>query len=95
MYFCNYPFFSDSGCFEGYKLIPGDIPGDGQIQGGVQTDEEGCARICHFNKDCCSFEQSLSENLCNMNNDCKPTTGANKGFKFCVKGECVNGVNQK
>ena len=53
----------------------------------MDTDEEGCASLCskHY-KDCCSYEHSLSKNICNLNEECKPTEDKNEDFKFCVKG---------
>ena len=67
-------------------MIPGDILGNGQIEGGLDTDNKGCARLCDVSKDCCSYEHSISENMCNLNRGCRPNGGKIRDFKFCVKG---------
>merc|ERR1719334_2650837 len=80
---------ADEDCLDDFHLVPGSIPGDrsdGQIKGGVDTDEEGCAAFCNkVYEDCCSYEHSLSKNICNLNKECKPTEDQNEDFKFCVK----------
>jgi len=80
---------ADEDCFDGFHLVPGTIRRDsldGQIKGGLDTDEEGCAKLCSKGyKDCCSYEHSTSKNICNLNKECKPTEDQNEDFKFCVK----------
>ena len=79
--------FVDTECSKGYVLVPGDIPGWGQIQGRIKTDAKGCAELCNDNKDCCSYEYSPRKKRCNLNRDCKPTRKKFKDFNFCAKGK--------
>merc|ERR1719369_2191989 len=76
-----------SGCFSGFKSIPGDIPGDGLIKGGMQTDEEGCARLCKSDIKCCSYKHSLSKSICYLNEECSPSERKKQDFNFCVKSD--------
>ena len=61
----------------------------GQIEGsgGVQTDNQGCGLLCQHNEDCCSYEYSQKEKLCNLNKDCKPSAEKHLDWNFCVKGD--------
>ena len=75
-----------TGCSDGYNLVPGDTPGWGlQIRGRIKTDNQGCAKLCNKEKNCCSYEYSPTEKLCNLNKDCKPSAEIYKDFSFCVK----------
>ena len=78
--------FLESGCYTGYKLLPGHIPGQGQIEEDRDTDNIGCAVLCNIKEDCCSYEHSKLENCCYLNTDCSPTKKQLKDFQFCVKG---------
>ena len=77
-----------SECYEGFHLVPGDIPGMGQIEGhgGLQTDDQGCGLLCQRDEDCSAQEQGLTEKLCNLNKDCKPSAEKHLDQNFCVKG---------
>ena len=80
--------FIDSGCTNGYNLIHGDVPGWGlQIKGRIKTNNKGCAKLCNEEKNCCSYEYSPTEKLCNLNKDCKPSAKVYKDYSFCVKGK--------
>merc|ERR1719369_2344646 len=51
----------------------------------VQTDNEGCGRLCESIEECCSYEFSPNEKLCNLNRDCKPNAEKHKDYIFCSK----------
>ena len=69
--------------------MPGDAPGEGQIdgKGKIDTDSEGCGRLCGSYEECCSYEHSPRENLCNLNKDCEPSATKHKDYNFCSKKE--------
>ena len=78
---------SDECAGVGYILIAGDIGGSGQISGPhTENSISGCADRCDGKPECCSFEYSTSENKCNLNRDCSPTSGVYNDYYFCVKG---------
>ena len=73
-------------------LIPGDIPGVGQIGSNPSIEESvlDCSERCNVETNCCSFEYSSTEKKCNLNIDCQPTTQAvYKDYGFCSKGNSV------
>ena len=86
------PILTDSWCTPGYILVPGDIPGWGQIRGNIKKNAADCAKLCNEERDCCSYEHSPSENTCNLNSDCKPSQEKYKDYNFCVQ-EGVKGRN--
>lgn len=64
----------------------GDIPGWGSDLGGrLRLSRQECAIKCNEKRDCLSFEQSESRNLCNLNRIAEPTQGPYEEFAFCVK----------
>merc|ERR1719244_1696468 len=79
----------DSECFDGFHLMSGDIPGMGQIDRykNGQTDNVGCGRLCESNEECCSYEFSPTDKLCNLNKDCKPNAEKHKDYIFCSKND--------
>ena len=75
------------GCPDGFKLIPGRIPGWGQI--GTESIEDtifDCSDKCNGLQNCCSFEYSQTEGWCDLNMDCLPTHGVYEDYSFCSKG---------
>ena len=66
--------------------MQGYSPGWGQLKEKVQTDSMGCAKLCNHQDECCSYEHSPAEKLCNLNKDCKPTAQKYMEYNFCVKG---------
>ena len=77
---------SDECAGVGYVLNAGDIGGTGQIGQYTENSISGCAARCDGIPECCSFEYSTTENKCNLNRDCSPTSGVYKDYYFCVKG---------
>ena len=73
-----------AGCPAGYSSKAGDIPGWGQIRGGIRTSMQGCGEECRKQEGCCSFEFSYTWGLCNLNRDCKPSQGKYWDFHFCI-----------
>ena len=74
-------------CPTGYEKKIGDVPGWGSDLGSALPLTEGqCAFKCNETDECLSFEHSLVEMACNLNRIAEPTTGADKDFKFCIKG---------
>merc|ERR1711872_77225 len=92
---------AESKCFDGFKLVPGSIPGKSTISVSassararargeqkreeIATDETGCALLCTTNNECCSYEHSEEEEKCQLNKECSPNAEEVKGYKFCVK----------
>ena len=68
-------------------MVPGHIAKDGQLEVGIETDEDGCAMLCSmvYKEECCSYEYSPKEKTCNLNKNCKPTEEQTKDFKLCVE----------
>ena len=78
----------DSSCYDGFKLQPGSAPVDAKIEGKIETDEEGCARLCKLRYEgCLSYDYSPNEKLCNVNKVREPSNEKYKDYKFCSKGE--------
>ena len=79
--------------------MSGDIPGMGQLEEyrNVQTDNEGCGRLCEFHEECCSYEFSPHDKLCNLNKDCKPNAEKHKDYIFCSKKgkTCLTGIRRE
>ena len=77
------------GCPTGFKLIPGSIPGWGQI--GTDSIEDtifDCSDKCNSVQNCCSFEYSQTDGECNLNIDCQPTNQLfGSGHSFCTRGK--------
>ena len=78
-------FQGDSECLNGFHLIPGDIPGEGSLQRDIQTDDEGCGRLCQLFEECCSYEYSPNDQLCQLNEECRPNAEKHKDYNFCSK----------
>merc|ERR1719175_334409 len=60
-----------------------ELKGDEEEE--IATDETGCALLCTFNNECCSYEHSENEENCQLNKECSPNAEEVKGYKFCVK----------
>ena len=78
-------------CPAGFVLIPGDLPGMGQIESNPSIEESvlDCSDKCNDETNCCSFEYSGTEKKCNLNSDCQPTQAVYKDYSFCSKGNSV------
>ena len=73
-------------CPNGYVSRRGDIPGWGSDLGRrLRLSRLECAIKCNEIRDCLSFEQSESKNLCNLNRIAEPTKGSDQDFVACVK----------
>ena len=72
-------------CPNWYYKEEGDIPGDDQFGGGVQTSMHGCGAMCNDTHGCCSFEYSYTSQFCNLNKDCQPTANASEDYHFCIR----------
>ena len=74
-------------CPAGYNNHFGDVSGWGSIRGLASVKNiESCAKHCDITSGCCSFEYSQSEQSCNLNSECAPTsTEVYKDFSFCGK----------
>ena len=72
-------------------LIPGDIPGVGQIGSNPSIEESilDCSDRCIGETNCCSFEYSATEKKCNLNSDCQPSQAVYKDYSFCSKGNSI------
>jgi hypothetical protein len=82
-------------CPQGYLSREGDVPGYGtEIKGkqnaNVVTD---CSSKCDIDPNCCSFEWSPTEKLCNLNRTCEPTEAKYKDYYFCTKARCPECVS--
>jgi len=85
----DYAFCTKIICANGYYSQIGDIPGWGTVDGvgGAQRVPhcDQCARLCSNNANCLSYECSMTDLNCNLNNVANPTTGAYKDYAFCTK----------
>ena len=76
-------------CTPGYTIQIGDIPGwgSGGLGGEFNLTREECAKKCTETLKCLSFEHSISENKCNLNDESNPdvSIGAYKDYAFCTK----------
>ena len=70
-------------------LIPGDLPGWGQIGSNpsIEATISDCSDRCNGQTNCCSFEYSASTKKCNLNSDCQPTGNVYQDYSFCSKGK--------
>ena len=70
---------------DGFHLVPGDIPGMGQIGSYANvSDTDGCGRLCLKNPECRSYEYSKTSLYCNLNRADAPTQAVHDDFAFCV-----------
>ena len=78
------------GCPEGYILVEGDVGGYGNVGDPSSVPDQdlgSCATLCNnLPNECCSFEWSLTEKKCNLNQECAPTGNKFRDYLFCVKG---------
>lgn len=80
------------GCADGYTKQDGDIDSNwGEINGkggGKAYDDcDECAQHCNSEATCKSYECSVSEFKCNLNDVADPNTSTNyKDYTFCTKG---------
>merc|ERR1712019_310637 len=64
----------------------GDIPGAGAVATGQPVSHcDDCAKLCSDHADCLSYECSMTDLNCNLNNVANPTAGAWKDYAFCTK----------
>ena len=73
----------DTECMDGYTVEVGDIPGMGQIKGGIEASLAECGTMCSRDVTCCSFEYSTSTGLCNLNWDYRTTNIQYTDYIFC------------
>ena len=67
----------------GYKLIGASFKN-------IDTTDD-CAKLCSYDKMCCSYEWSPIEKKCNLNKGCKPKTSENfRDYNFCAMGKNGN-----
>ena len=82
-------------CKDGFKLIPGDVPGRGEFgSNGKFSNISGtdqCGTLCLANLWCKSYEYSATEKCCNLNRKAEPTDPRiYKDYSFCsLKGNEV------
>ena len=82
-------------CRDGYELIPGDVPGQGEF-GAVGKfsniqDTDECGKLCddqqvgkNLRNHCKSYEYSPTEKRCFLNRKWSPTAGVHKDYSFCA-----------
>merc|ERR1712215_12443 len=75
---------ADPKCQDGFKLTPGDIPGNGNLAS-FATTYKICAGLCAYDYQCCSYEYSQDKGKCNLNKGCHPSRPKWKDQIFCVK----------
>ena len=79
-----------TGCPDGYAYHAGDIPGWGSLSSHNSIDDiASCAEQCDGTPACCSFEYNPTGKICNLNEECRPSTGPVEGVAFCVKGKTL------
>ena len=78
-----------SDCKKGFRLVPGDYPGWGQV--GSQpniADTDKCGKLCKDNPFCRSYEYSNTKRQCNLNAvAAAPSQGIYEDYAFCVSGD--------
>ena len=86
-------------CKEGFKLIPGDVPGRGEFGANGKfsniSDTDECGARCLANLWCKSYEYSATEKCCNLNRKAEPTDPKiYKDYSFCsLKGNEVKNLS--
>merc|ERR1712048_948517 len=82
----DYNFCTKQICGSGYYAQIGDIPGAGAVATGQPVSHcDDCAKLCSDHADCLSYECSMTDLNCNLNNVANPTAGAWKDYAFCTK----------
>ena len=73
-------------CPPGFEKKDGDIDGWGSRLGSkLHLSLEDCAEKCNQNDGCLSFEHSISERKCNLNDIRGPIVEPYKDYVFCSK----------
>ena len=86
-------------CKDGFKLIPGDVPGRGEFGSKGKfsniSDTDQCGTLCLANLWCKSYEYSATEKCCNLNRKAEPTDpNIYKDYSFCsLKGSDVKSLH--
>ena len=86
-------------CKDGFKLIPGDVPGRGEFGSNGKfsniSDTDQCGTLCLANLWCKSYEYSATEKCCNLNRKAEPTDPKiYKDYSFCsLKGNEVKNLS--
>jgi len=81
-----YQMNGDIECANGYYSQSGDIFGAGAVATGVQVPHcNECAKLCSDHANCLSYECSMTELNCNLNNVANPNAVAWKDYVFCTK----------
>ena len=86
-------------CKDGFKLIPGDVPGRGEFGSNGKfsniSDTDQCGTLCLANLWCKSYEYSATEKCCNLNRKAEPTdSNIYKDYSFCsLKGSDVKSLH--
>merc|ERR1719187_1868372 len=79
------------GCPDGYRLLPGDKPGWGDIGSFRVNSLHECTNKCNERHDCRAFEYSPTEKICNLNNRDVANHPKYKDYITCAKGGGVGG----